>query len=55
MKKADIKREIATLKKEMKENNVRVTSCFNGGLSREEMRCNQELFRLKTQLERCTE
>jgi hypothetical protein len=45
-----IKSEIAALKREMKAAGIRVTSCFNGGLTREESWYNSQLFRLKAEL-----
>lgn len=42
------KKQLRELKKEMKENGIRVISCFNGGLTPSESRYNSELFRLKT-------
>lgn len=43
-----IRREIRQLRAEMKRANVRKVSCFNGGLTPDERRYNQELFRLNT-------
>ena len=42
--------EIRELKREMKEQGVRVTSCMNGGLTGMEYSYNATLFRLKTEL-----
>ena len=44
--------EIKALRAEMKESGVRVTSCFNGGLTGAESSYNSTLFRLKTELAR---
>jgi len=46
----EIRKEMKDLKKEMKESGMRITSCFNGGLTRDEYRCNSRLFQLKTEL-----
>jgi len=45
-----IKKEIRETKKFMKENRIRVTSCFNGGLTRMESYWNRKLFDLKSTL-----
>ena len=44
--------EIREVKREMKASGIRITSCMNGGLSREEYSYNSQLFRLKTELMR---
>jgi hypothetical protein len=54
MNSKETKIEIRNLKREMKENGIKVVSCFNGGHSRESLSYNQRLFKLKTQLERET-
>ena len=46
----ELRQEIKELKREMKESGVRLVSCFNGGLTNEEQRCNSKLFRLKVEL-----
>ncbi len=46
----EIKQAIATLKREMRADGVRVVSCFNAGLTRAELSYNTQLFRLKTEL-----
>ena len=53
MEKKEIRKQIRELKKEMKENNVRKISCFNGGLTQSESYYNSKLFELKTKLEKC--
>lgn len=45
-----IKQQIAAIKKEMKANGIRTTSCFNGGLTKEEYYYNSQLFKLKAQV-----
>ena len=45
----EIAREIRELRKEMRENGIRVTSCFNGGLSGAEYAANARLFALTTE------
>ena len=50
--KQDIKRQLAEIKREMRENNVRRISPFNGGLSATEYRYNAKLFELETLLRR---
>ena len=44
----EAKQQKRELLKYMKESNVRRISFMNGGLSREESRCNAELFKLDT-------
>lgn len=44
----DAKRELREVKQEMKAKGIRRASCFNGGLTADELRCNQAIFRLKT-------
>ena len=44
------KQEIAALKKEMKLLGIKVTSCFNGGLTKDEYYYNSKLFALKAKL-----
>ena len=46
-----IRAEIRELRAYMKENGIRRTSCFNGGLSQEEWRCNSRLFALTVKLQ----
>ena len=46
----EIRTAIRELKREMKAQGIRVSSCFNGGHSRESMRYNQQLFVLKSEL-----
>jgi len=41
-------KELKALRAEMKEKGIRQVSCFNGGLTADELRYNTELFRLKT-------
>lgn len=48
MDKKHIRKQLAELRKYMRENRIKQTSCFNGGHSDESYRCNAELFRLKT-------
>lgn len=48
----EIKKEIRDIRADMKRQGIRVMSCFNGGLTREESMYNQNLFALKTELER---
>lgn len=42
--------QLRQTKREMKERGVRKISCFNGGLTPDESRFNQELFRLNTEI-----
>ena len=44
----EAKQQKRELLKYMKENNMRRMCFMNGGLSREESRCNTEIFRLDT-------
>ena len=46
-----IRAEIREWKAAMKRMGVRQISCFNGGLSPAEYRCNSQLFALKVKLE----
>ncbi len=46
----EIKAEIRSVKREMREQGVRVISCFNAGLTGDERSFNTTLFRLKTEL-----
>ena len=46
----DIKRELRALKQEMRANNVKRLSCFNGGLTPAERQYNTRLFALETKL-----
>ena len=50
MNEKEIKSEIKRLKAEMKARNVRVVSCFNGGLTSDERYYNTYLFDLKSRL-----
>lgn len=47
----EIRKELREAKRDMKARGIRVISFMNGGLTREESRCNENLFRLKTLLE----
>ncbi len=46
------KQQISELKKEMKQLGVRVVSCFNAGLTKDEYYYNSLLFELKTKMEK---
>lgn len=48
---AELKKDIKEMRKEMKTLGIRVTSCFNGGLTSDEYRYNSQLFALKIKLE----
>lgn len=48
----EIKAQIRDLKRSMKEQGIRVVSCFNGGLTPDESRHNTRLFELKVNLEK---
>lgn len=51
----EIKAEISSLKKEMKENGIRVTSFMNRQPSLQADRANERLFALKCELKKCFE
>lgn len=46
----EIKADIRSLKKEMKDSGIRTISFMNAGLDPETYRCNARLFALKTEL-----
>lgn len=46
----ELKQELLETKREMRRLGIRQTSCFNGGLSQAEYRCNSRLFELKVLL-----
>lgn len=54
LKLQEVKREMRGLKAEMKAKGIRRVSCFNGGLTPDEQRCNQAVFQLKTVIARLT-
>jgi hypothetical protein len=45
-----IQAEIRELRREMRANGIKRTSCFNGGLDRDTYRYNARMFDLETQL-----
>ncbi len=47
MSATEIRKELATVRREMKAKGIRRTSCFNGGHSSESYRLNAEIFRLQ--------
>lgn len=47
----EARRELRKVKEEMKAKGIRRVSCFNGGLTSDEQRCNQALFRLKATIQ----
>lgn len=51
----EIKADISSLKKEMKESGIRVTSFMNRQPSIQAARANERLFALKCELEKCFE
>lgn len=48
----EAKRELREVKAEMRAKGIRRVSCFNGGLTPDEKRTNEALFRLKTTIDR---
>lgn len=46
----ELKKQIRETKKYMKENNIRIIACFNGGLTSMESYWNSKLFDLKSTL-----
>jgi hypothetical protein len=48
----EIRREIASLKRDMKAHGLPIRSMLNGGHTMESMRANERLFDLKIQLDR---
>lgn len=52
LKLQEAKREMRELKAEMKTKGIRRVSCFNGGLTPDEQRCNQALFQIKAEIQR---
>ena len=47
----EIRKELRTIRAEMRERGIKVTSCFNGGLDDGTYRANSALYRLKIALE----
>lgn len=46
----EIRQELRLLRQEMKQDGIRVMSCFNGGHTAISLRYNQRLFTLKAEL-----
>ena len=47
----DIRKELRSIRAEMRERGIRTVSCFNGGLDDGTYRANSALYRLKIALE----
>ncbi len=48
----EIRKKLRQVRAEMKSQNIRIISCFNAGLTNEEMQYNQQLFALKAEMSR---
>lgn len=46
-----LKRQLRELRAEMRQNGIKKTSCFNGGMDRETQRYNERRFALETEIE----
>jgi len=49
---ADLQKQLRETKREMRARGIRRTSMMNGGLSPDEMRFNEQCFRLETEIQR---
>ena len=47
----EIRRQLAAIRREMRERGIKTVSCFNGGLDDGTYRANSQLYRLKVELE----